>query len=66
MLNQVSVVQLSQDLTSGRLLRVLTDPALQIPTTIARSGSRYYVVNARFGTPTTPDTTYDIVKLPGR
>ena len=66
MLNQVSVVQLSQDLTSGRLLRVLTDPALQIPTTIARSGSRYYVVNARFGTPTTPATTYDIVKLPGR
>jgi hypothetical protein len=64
--NQVSVVQLSQDLTSGRLLRVLTDPALQVPTTIARSGSRYYVVNARFGTPATPDTTYDIVKLPGR
>ena len=65
-LNQVSVVQLSQDLTSGRVLRVLTDPALQIPTTIARSGSRYYVVNARFGTPATADTTYDIVKLPGR
>ena len=64
--NQVSVVQLSQDLTSGRLLRVLTDPALQVPTTIARSGSRYYVVNARFGTPATPATTYDVVKLPGR
>src|SRR5215210_1687114 len=30
-LNQVSVVQLAQDLTSGRVLRVLTDPALQIP-----------------------------------
>jgi sugar lactone lactonase YvrE len=64
--NKVAVVQLSQDLTSGRLLRTLTDPALQVPTTIARSGSRLYVVNARFGTPATPDTTYDIVKLPGR
>jgi sugar lactone lactonase YvrE len=66
MLNQVSVVQLSEDLESGRLLRVLTDPALDIPTTIARSGSRLYVVNARFGTPVTPATTYAIVKLPGR
>jgi sugar lactone lactonase YvrE len=65
-LNQVSVVQLSQDLGSGRLLRVLTDPAFDVPTTIARSGSRYYVVNARFGTPVTPETEYDIVKLPGR
>jgi sugar lactone lactonase YvrE len=65
-INQVSVVQLTQDLTSGRLLRVLTDPAFQVPTTIARSGSRYYVVNARFGTPTTPETEYDIVKVPGR
>jgi sugar lactone lactonase YvrE len=67
-LNQVSVVQLSQDLdeAKGTLLRVLTDPALAVPTTIARSGSRYYVVNARFGTPVTPETEYDVVKLPGR
>jgi hypothetical protein len=67
-LNQVSVVQLSQDLdeAKGTLLRVITDPALRVPTTIARSGSRYYVVNARFGTPVTPETDYDVVKLPGR
>jgi sugar lactone lactonase YvrE len=65
-LNQVAVVQLSQDMTSGTLLRVLTSPALDVPTTIARSGSRYYVVNARFSTPVTPDTTYDVVRLPGR
>jgi sugar lactone lactonase YvrE len=66
LLNQVSVVQLSQDMTSGTLLRVITDPALRVPTTIARSGSRYYVVNARFGTPVTPETEYEVVKLPGR
>lgn len=67
-LNQVSVVQLSQDLdeAKGTLLRVITDPALRVPTTIARSGSRYYVVNARFGTPVTTDTDYDVVRLPGR
>lgn len=66
--NQVSVVQLSQDLdeAKGTLLRVITDPALRVPTTIARSGSRYYVVNARFGTPVTTDTDYDVVRLPGR
>ena len=67
-LNQVSVVQLAQDLdeAKGTLLRVITDPAFSVPTTIARSGSRYYVVNARFGTPVTPETEYDVVRLPGR
>ena len=32
---------------------------------IARSGSRYYVVNAHFGTPA-GDEEYDIIKVPGR
>jgi hypothetical protein len=48
------------------LLRVITDPALDVPTTIAPSGSRLYVVNARFDTPVTPTTTYAIVELPRR
>jgi hypothetical protein len=30
---------------------------------VARLGHRLYVINARFGTPMTPETTYDVVKV---
>jgi sugar lactone lactonase YvrE len=62
--NQVAVVELSDDVTSGEIVDHFTDPAFDIPTTIARLGSALYVVNARFTTPPTPDTEYSIVKLP--
>ncbi len=61
--NQVAVVKLSHRLGSGRVLARLTDPALDVPTTIAEHGRRLYVVNARFTTPPTPDTTYSVVQL---
>jgi len=61
--NQVAVVRLAPDLGSGTVEQTLTDPALDIPTTIARLGSKLYVVNARF-TNTTPTTaTYSVVRL---
>jgi len=61
--NQVAVVKLSHRLGSGRVLTRLTDPAFDVPTTIAEHGRRLYVVNARFTTPPTPDTTYSVVQL---
>ena len=61
--NQVAVVKLSHRLGSGRVVARLTDPALDVPTTIAEHGRRLYVVNARFTTPPTPDTTYTVVQL---
>jgi sugar lactone lactonase YvrE len=62
-LNQVAVVDLSPDLTSGSVVETITDAAFDVPTTIAEFGSRLYAVNARFGTPNTPQTTYNIVQL---
>jgi hypothetical protein len=41
----------------------LTNPAFDVPTTAARFGSSLYAVNAKFGTPPTPATPYEIVRV---
>lgn len=64
-LNQVAVIQLNRELTSGTIVDVITSPLFRVPTTIAGFGKVLYVVNARFGTPPTPDTDYDVVRVPG-
>jgi sugar lactone lactonase YvrE len=61
--NKVAVFELSHDLTKATFLRTITDPDLDVPTTIDQSGHRLYVVNARFGTTTPTDQAYQIVKL---
>ena len=63
-LNQVAVFRLGSRLASAELLGVITSPNLDIPTTAALRAGRLWVVNARFTTPPTPDTEYDIVRLP--
>ena len=63
-LNQVAVVKLQPDLSAGRIVASLSSPNFRVPTTIARFGSSLYVVNARFGTPPTPDTEYEVVRVP--
>ena len=62
-LNQVAVIQLDPTLTSGSLVDTITSPNFRIPTTIARFGNALYVVNARFDTPPTPDTDYNVVQI---
>jgi hypothetical protein len=49
---------------AGTLVETLTSPLFRVPTTIARFGDHLYVVNARFGTPPTPDTEYEVVRVP--
>ena len=63
-LNQISVVRLDPHLTSGTVVDVITDPDFRVPTTIAEFGHSLYAVNARFGTPPTPDTDYEVVQVP--
>lgn len=64
--NQVAVVRLSRDLSSGTLVDTLLDDDFDVPTTIARVGHSLYAVNARFSTPATPETTYDVVRVDTR
>jgi WD40 repeat protein len=45
-LNQIAKIKLSGDLTSGQIVDTITDPAFNIPTTIASKGSKIAAVNA--------------------
>ena len=63
--NKIAVVALAKGLASGRVARTITNPAFDVPTTIDRQGSRIYAVNARFGTPAGPSTTYAVVLAQG-
>ena len=62
-LNRIAVVRLDRDLGEGRITGYLTDSDFDVPTTIARKGRFLWAVNARFNTPPTPDTEYDIVRV---
>lgn len=57
-LNLVGVVELAADGLSGEYVDQLTNPAFDVPTTIASYGNSLYLPNARFGTPPTPETEY--------
>ncbi len=60
-LNQIAVVNLAPDYASGTVERTITDPAFEVPTTVALFGSRLYAVNARFNLPPGP---YNVVQVP--
>ena len=62
-LNRIVVVALSQNFRSGRLVRGITNPGLDVPTTIDDLDRRLYAVNARFGTAATPSTDYWITQV---
>jgi Gluconolactonase len=62
-MNQIAAVDLSPDLTSGTITDTLTSPSFRVPTTIAKFGDALYAVNARFDTPPTPNTDYDVVRV---
>jgi hypothetical protein len=63
-LNQIAVLRVDRRLREGTIKRVITDPLFDVPTTIDDvRGKTLYAVNARFNTPPTPDTTYNLVRV---
>ena len=62
--NQVAVVRLSADFTSGVVERPLTATALAFPSAIGVLGSSLYAVNARFDVAPGPDVEYQVVRVP--
>jgi hypothetical protein len=64
-LNLVATFKLDGRLTSGTLVAELTSARFSVPTTATRAAGDLWVVNARFGTPVTPDTQYWITRVPG-
>jgi sugar lactone lactonase YvrE len=65
-LNAIAVIRLDKRGTSGTVVRRITDPRFDIPTTVAAFGNRLYLPNARFTTPPTPTTPYTAVAVPRR
>ena len=61
-MNRIAVIELTPDLASGTVVGVITSPAFDVPTTIARHGDALYAVNARFGV-TDPNATYTAVRV---
>lgn len=62
-LNVVAKIKLAQGLQSGRVVKRISDPGFDVPTTIAERGNHLYAVNARFGPPPTPETAYWITRI---
>lgn len=63
-LNRVAEVRLSGDLATGTVVGRTANAAFDVPTTIARFGSRLYAVNARFGTANPGTAAYSVVGFP--
>jgi hypothetical protein len=61
--NKIAVVHLKRGLGRGEIKRYLTDSDFDVPTTLASRGGFLWAVNARFTTPATPTTTYDVVRV---
>jgi sugar lactone lactonase YvrE len=60
---EVDAIELGHSLTNGRQVATITDPTFDVPTTVALARHSLFVINARFGTPPTPDTTYSITRV---
>lgn len=61
--NRIAVVTLAKGFAAGQVTRSITHPGFDVPTTVDRHGSSLYAVNARFGTPAGPSTTYSVVRV---
>jgi hypothetical protein len=63
--NQIAVIRLSSDLSSGRIVRTITSPLFETATTLAKRGNVLVAVNAQFGgTPIDPEA--EVVLLRAR
>jgi sugar lactone lactonase YvrE len=61
--DQIVVIKLAPDLSSGTVVGNITSPDFSGPTTIDEHGNRLYAVNARFSVPPTPDTPYWLTQV---
>jgi sugar lactone lactonase YvrE len=62
-LNTIAVLKVSTDGSRARVVERITDPSFDVPTTVAKFGGRLYLPNARFTTPPTPETPYNVVSV---
>jgi hypothetical protein len=63
-LNTLAVLEINATGSQADIAARLTDSRFDVPTTVAVSGDRLFLPNARFGTEPTPDTEYRAVAIP--
>jgi streptogramin lyase len=61
--NLLTKLDLAADGSRARLVESRGDPGFDVPATVAAWGHRFYLVNARFTTTPTPETTYGAVAI---
>ena len=61
--NEIVEIRLNSRLTRGVITDVITDSDFDVPTTADRFRGSLYAVNAKFSTPPTPDTPYEVVRV---
>jgi sugar lactone lactonase YvrE len=61
--NVVAVVELNRSGTRGVVTKRVGDRRFDVPTTVASFRDRLYLPNARFTTPPTPTTPYNVVAI---
>lgn len=60
---RIATVKLGNHVSMATVTASQTDPRLDIPSSVAESGGDLFALNARFTTPPTADTTYDVIRL---
>ncbi len=61
--NQVTELRLSRNNLRARVSDEITNELFDVPTTLDGLGEKLYVVSAKFNTPPTPNTPYEIVAV---
>ena len=61
--NLVAVFRMNRAGTSARLVKTLTSPTFDVPTTVARRGSSLYLPNARFGIESPETADYWVTRI---
>ncbi len=65
-MDKIAVVKLTPNYLTGNIISTITSNLFHVPTTLARFGDSIYAVNARYDTPPTPATEYQVVHVPPR
>ena len=61
--NRIAVIDLEPSLSGGIVVDRLTDPDLDVPTTIARWANFLWAVNARFGIEDPEAAAYSVARV---
>ena len=62
-INTLTLIDLESDLESGEVVSRTTDEDFDVPTTLAESGNRLAIVNARFGAPAPETAEYWVTQI---